>query len=274
MFKKLQVVGVLFCFLSYAEAGTISIGTASARGDLRVDHYNVKGNATLFDGSVVETNLASADLRLNKGTEITMAAASRGTLYKDRIVLQQGQTELTSSGPYQVQANGIRVVPAGSYARGIVSMMPGKTVEVSSIDGNLKVSDGNGITLANIMPGQSLAFAMQAQAAPDSGEFYGVGLVSFDNGTYYLTTDANVKYVLTCTQPSKLVGAKVIVTGTLQGGTTAGNGSMLCVKSMEVNGPGTMSSKTKKWIIAGILVGAGAGAGFAAANQGGTPASR
>ncbi len=272
MFKKLQVVGVLFCFLSYAEAGTISIGTASARGDLRVDHYNVKGNATLFDGSVIETDLASADLRLNKGTEITLAAASRGTLYKDHIVLQQGQSELASSGSFQVQANGIRVVPTGSYARGVVSMMPGKTVEVSSIDGNLKVSDDHGITLANIMPGQSLSFAMQAQAAANSGEFYGVGLVSFDNGTYYLTTDSNVRYVLTCKDSHKYVGAKVIVTGTLQGQATANNGAMLCVKTMDVNGP-TSSSK-KKWIIAGILIGAGAGAGFAAANQGGTPASR
>lgn len=271
MFKKLQVFAILFCFLSYAEAGTLSIGTASARGDLRVDDYNVKGNATLFDGSVVETSQASADLRLNKGTEITMAAASRGTLYKDHIVLQQGQSELASSEPFEVQASRLRVVPDGPHVRGVVSMMPGNSVEVSSLDGNLKVSDDHGIMLANILPGQSFSFAMQD--ATDSGDFYGVGLVSFDNGTYYLTTDSNVRYVLTCKDPSHYVGAKVIVTGTLQGGTTANQGTMLCVKTMEVNGP-TPSSKKKKWIIAGILIGAGAGAGFAAANQGGTPASR
>ncbi len=50
MFKKLQVAAVLLCLLSYAEAVTVSIGTASVRGDMRVDSYTVKGNATLFDG--------------------------------------------------------------------------------------------------------------------------------------------------------------------------------------------------------------------------------
>ena len=68
MLKKLQAVFVIFSMLSYAQAGTVVIGTASARGDMRVDSYMVKGNATLFDGSVVETGQATADLRLNKGT--------------------------------------------------------------------------------------------------------------------------------------------------------------------------------------------------------------
>ena len=54
----------------------------------------MKGNATLFDGSVVETSQASADLRLNKGVEITMSPASRGTLYSDHLVLQQGPSQV------------------------------------------------------------------------------------------------------------------------------------------------------------------------------------
>src|ERR1035438_10163191 len=94
MLKKLQVVAVLLCMFSYAVAGTVSIGTASARGDMRVDSYSVKGNATLFEGSVVETGQATADLRLNKGTEITMSTGSRGTLYSDRLVLRPGEGEL------------------------------------------------------------------------------------------------------------------------------------------------------------------------------------
>lgn len=271
MFKKLQVIAVMFCFLSYAEAGTVSIGTASARGDLRVDNYAVKGNATLFDGSVVETGQASADLRLNKGVEITMAASSRGTLYSDHIVLQQGQSELASAGTYQVQAKGLHVVPSGSSARGIVSMMPGNTVEVASLNGNLKVSNDRGITLANILPGQSLSFAMQAAANPE--EFSGMGLVTFDNGTYYLTTDSNVRYIITCKDPRNYVGDKVVVTGTLQGGATTSGNTMLCVKTMDINGPTSMSSKTK-WIIAGVAIAAGAGAGIAVANQNSNPASR
>jgi hypothetical protein len=268
MFKKLQVIAILLCFLSYAEAGTDSIGTASVRGDMRVDNHSVKGNATLFDGSVVETSQAAADLRLNKGVEIRMSAASRGTLYSDHIVLQQGQSELTSLVPYQLQAIGLHVVPGSPRSRGVVSVKSGNTIEVASLEGSFGISNDRGIMVANLLPGQSLSFAMQAGANPE--EFQGVGLVTFDNGTYYLTTDSNVKYVLTCKDAHAYVGDKVFVTGTLQGGT---GGTTLCVKDMEVNGPTTM--KHRKWIIAGILLaGAGAGIGIALANQSSPPASR
>jgi hypothetical protein len=259
MFKKLQVVAVLVCFLSYANAGTVSIGTASARGDMRVDNYAVKGNATLFDGSVIETGQASADLHLSKGVQITLSAASRGTVHSDHIVLEQGQSELASNGAFQVQAQGLRVVSAGPHSRGVVSMKPGNTVEVASMDGNLGVTNDQGIMLANILPGHSFSFAMQAGA--NAQEFSGVGLVSFDNGTYYLTTDANVRYILTCRDSHNFVGDKVIVTGTVQG--AAGSGStMLCVKDMHINGAAGMGPNVK-WIVAGIAVAGGAGAGIA-----------
>jgi hypothetical protein len=273
MFKKLQTTAVLLCMLSYAEAGTVSIGTASARGDFRIDNRSVKGNATLFDGSVIQTSQASADLRLNKGVEITLSAASRGTLYSDHIVLQQGQSELMSSGAFQLQANGLHIVPGASHSRGVVSMKAGNTIEVASLDGNVGVSNDNGVVLANILPGNSFTFAMQAGA--NATDFEGVGLVTFENGTYYLTTDSNVRYILTCKDSHSFVGNKVVVTGSLQGGAAGGNGGTLCAKSMEVNGPTSMSRK-KKWIVAGILMaaGAGIGIGLAASNSSSHPASR
>lgn len=272
MFKKLQVIAVLFCFLSYANAGAISIGTVSARGDLRVDNYNVKGNATLFDGSVVETDLASADLRLAKGVEIKLSTASQGTLYRDHIVLEKGEGELLSSTGYQVQANGLHVVSIEPNSRGVVSIRQGKSVEVASLVGSLGVTNDQGVVLANILPGQTYSFAMQAQANPQ--EFVGVGVVSFDNGTYYLTTDTGAKYILTCKDPHTFVSNKVMVNGTLQG--PSGNGfPLLCVKTMNVNGP-TPMSLGKKRLIAGFLIagGLGAGIGLGLANQAGTPASR
>jgi hypothetical protein len=270
MFKKLQVTAVLFCVLSYAEAATVSIGTASARGDLRIDSYSVKGNATLFDGSVVETNEASADLRLQKGAQITLSAASRGTLYSDHLVLQRGEGEIKSAGAYQLEANGLRVIPSDPSSHGVVSVKSGDVIEVASLSGSFGVTNSQGVTLANILPGHSYSFAMQAGANP--AEFSGVGLVAFENGTYYLITDGNVRYILTCKDPHSLVGDKVVVTGTLQG---TGSGAMLCVKTMDINGPGGGMSSRTKWIIAGIAVaGAGAGAAVAISNQSSNSASR
>ena len=166
MFKKLQVAAILLCMLSYATAGTVSIGTASARGDMRVDSYLVKGNATLFDGSVVETGQATANLRLNKGTEITMSTASRGTLHSDRLVLQQGESELAASSSFQLEANGLRVTPNEPNSRGVVSLKAGNTVEVASLNGSFGVTTDHGVLLANVRPGRVVSFAMKAGANP------------------------------------------------------------------------------------------------------------
>jgi hypothetical protein len=245
--------------MSYAAAGTVSIGTASARGDMSVDHYLVKGNATLFDGSVVETGQATADLRLNKGAEITMSTGSRGTLYSDHLVLQQGESELAASKSFQLQANGIRVTPNQPNSRALVSLRPGNTVEVASLTGSFGVTNDHGVMLANVLPGRSFSFAMQAGG--DTGAFSGLGLVSYENGQYYLTSDTNVKYLLLCKDFHKYLGDKVVVSGTVQT-TTGPNGtkkSNLCVKAIDINGGEGMSESTKKWLIAGFLIAAAVG---------------
>jgi hypothetical protein len=275
MFKKLQVAAVLLCMLSYAEAGTVSIGTVSARGNMRVDSYTVQGNATLFDGSVIETGQATANLRLTKGAEITMSTGSKGTLYSDHLVLQQGESELAASAPFQLQANGLHVTANEPNARAVVSLKPDNTVEVASLSGSFGVTSEHGVLLANVHPGRVVSFAMQAGAGANPMTFSGVGLVSFENGTYYLTTDEDVKYVLTCKDAHRFIGDKVAVLGTISG--AAGQtGASLCVKTMDINGGGGGLSTTSKWIIAGVIVGAGTGLGIALANrnQSSTPASR
>jgi hypothetical protein len=281
MLRKLQAVAMLLCMLSYASAGTVSIGTASARGDMRVDSYLVKGNATLFDGSVVETGQATVDLRLGKGTAITMSTASRGTVYNDRLVLQRGQSELTASSSFQLEANGLRVTPNEPNSRGVVSLMAGNTVEVASLNGSFGVTNDQGVLLANVRPGRMVSFAMEGGGDPTT--FSGVGIVSFENGQYYLETAENEKYVLTCKDLKKYVGDKVLVFATMQPSPAQAEGvtSTLCVKSIELNGEsgggggGGMSQGTKL-IIAGVVVGAGVGIGVGIyeANQSSAPASR
>ena len=275
MLKKLQVAVIIACMMSYASAGTVSIGTANVRGEMHVDSNNVKGNATLFNGSVVETGQASANLLLNKGVQITLSTSSRGTFYSDRLVLQQGQTELTASSPFQLQASGIRVTPNEANSRGVVSLKAGNTVEVASLNGSFGVTNDHGVLLANVRPGRTVSFAMQANANPNF--FSGVGLVSFEQGTYYLTTDENVKYVLTCKDVHKFVGDKVAVSGTM-GGTPALAGGSLCVKSIDINGGSAglgASTIGSKLLIAGVIILGGALVGVAIhdANEPQTPAS-
>jgi hypothetical protein len=275
MLKKLQVVAVLMCMLSYSAAGTVSIGTASARGDMRVDSYMVKGNATLFDGSVVETGQASANLRLDKGTQITMSTASRGTLYRDHLVLQRGESEMAASPSFKVEANGLRVTPTEPNSRGVVSLLAGNTVEVAVLNGSFGVTNDHGVLLASVRPGRTASFAMQASATPTS--FSGVGMVSYEDGHYYLTDNTNLKFELTGKDFKNYVGTKVVVSGTVQTVTTptGGTATVITVSSIAINAAVGMSATTA-WIIGGIAVGGGVGLGVGVyeANQSSTPASR
>jgi hypothetical protein len=273
MFRKLQAVAALMCMLSYAAAGTVSIGTASARGDMRVDSYMVKGNATLFDGSVVETGQATADLRLDKGAAITMSTNSRGTLYRDRLVLQRGESELAASSPFKLEANGLRVTPNEKNSRGVVSLAAGNTVEVAALNGSFGVTNVQGILLANVRPGRVVSFAMQAAGA-NPASFSGVGLVTYEDGHYYLTDSANVKYEITGKDFKQYVGTKVVISGTVQAPAAEGAPSVISVSSIGING-GTGMSMTTKLIIGGVVVGAavGIGVGIAVSNSSKPPVS-
>ena len=266
MIDKLKVLVVVLCMLSYGEAGTVSIGTASVQGGMRVDSYAVNGGATLFDGSVVETDQAFADLHLGEGTEITMASSSRGTLYRDHLVLQQGASELSASSPFKLEAEGLSVIPEEPNSHAVVSLRNGSTVEVAALSGSFGVTSKQGVMLASVRPGRAVSFAMQAGG--DTTEFSGVGMISFENGHYYLNTDQHAKYELTCKDFKKFAWTKsLVISGKVQAPAAEGAPSVVCVNSIQVNGNPGMSTSTKI-IIAGVIVEAGAGIGIGLAVHG------
>jgi len=233
---------MLFSFsCAYASSGpgSIGIGTVSVRGNIRVDGYTVQGNGTLFDGTAVETSQATAILRLENGTEITMAIHSRGIVYHDRLVLLQGQSQLkASSSSFFLEADGLRVVPGGPNTLGIVSVSSPKAFQVAAVKGELRIVDDAGLSLANVMPGTSMSLG---QATGPGGLANGtsvqeVGLVSVENGQYYLTTSDGTKYLLTGKDFQKDVGKEVVVDGKLQVATTTSGISTIVVSSLSING--------------------------------------
>lgn len=283
MASKLILAPILLCTLSYGVAATTAIGTASARGDMRVDSYNVKGNATLFDGSVVETGQATADLRLDRGVEITMSTGARGTLYSNRLVLQQGKSEVAANSSFRLEANGLRVTPDQPNSRGMVSLKPGNTVEVAALTGGFGVTNANGVLLASVRPGRVASFAIQKaeKATQVDGLQTSVdgltGIVSCVNGHYYLEAADNVKYELVGRDLKKYVGAKVQVSGTVTS-KKRGAIAVISISSLAINGAvaGGGMSATGIIVTSSVLVGAGVGTGVGIyeANKSSTPASR
>lgn len=279
-------LAVLFTF-SCAMAGTAAIGTASARGSMVVDGSVVNGNATLFDGTVLETGQATTAVRLDKGIEIKLATDSRGKLYRDRLVLEKGAGELDAPGRFVLQASGLSVTSSAPNSRGIVSMQQHNQVQVSALEGSFNVADRHGLLLASVQPGRMMTFNMQDTGGANAPATYtGVLTKETDRcaangGTAYYITVNGVKYQVVGENLDAFIGKTVTVTGTLQGtqptkcaaggiigsagGTTAATGSAAAVAGMSV--------ATKAIIVVSIVAAAGLTAGLIVANQSSKPAS-
>jgi Protein of unknown function (DUF5818) len=263
----------------YASGATGSIGTVSARGDIRVDGYTVWGNGTLFDGTKIETGQATATLRLDSGTEIELATNSQGVVYRDHLVLLQGRSQLkTLDAPFLLEAGGLRVAPSGPDALGVVSMSPANTVRVAAVTGDFRVVDGVSLSVAHVSHGAAISFpAAQSAGTPSGSSFIGVtGLVSEENGIFYLTTDHGVKYQLvTGEELKKFAGKTVTVSGFLQAAATPSGTTQVLVTSIEINGAKSTGMTTQTKALIGVGIGGGAAAAaIVAAESGKSSASR
>jgi len=142
----------------YAMAASPSIGTVTTRGETRIDNYEVQGSGTLFDGSVIETGLSHADLRLaNNGAVVILYASSRGTLHTDHFLLERGSIRLSSSNSFNVQADSLVVAPVGDSS-GVVTVKDSNSVVVEAQEGTLEVRDAAGTRIAQVQPRSPMSF--------------------------------------------------------------------------------------------------------------------
>jgi hypothetical protein len=291
MFGKSCLIGILSISASWAYAanGTGSIGTVSARGDMRVDGYTVSGNGTLFDGTTVETGQASATLRLNSGTEITLSTNSHGVVYSNHLVLLQGKSQLrTSNSSFLLEADGLRVAPGGPNTLGVVALSPAKTVDVAAVTGELRIVNNVGLPLYRVSTGAAFSFP-SAQDQQPAGATSGAPLkeiegdMSAENGNYYVTDIDGTKYELvTGNNIKKYVGKNVAVAGFVQSSSAPNGATQLIVTAIQLNGASTSKGAgagggggSNKGVLIGVAVagGAAAGIGIALSEGGKKPAS-
>ena len=138
--------------ISVLSAAAPGIGIAMSDGTLSINNARTAGNATLFDGNTIETGNASSRLQLNNGATLQLSSDARGTVYGDRLVLERGATQVGGTS-YEVNARTLHIV--GSDAR--VSVL-GKTVEVAALSTPVRVSNAQGVLVANLEPGKALNF--------------------------------------------------------------------------------------------------------------------
>ena len=281
------------CVTENLTAGS-AIGVAMANGPFRIDGSEVKGNASLFDGSRVSTQAASSKLRVNGGARLELGTDSEARVFERRAILEKGAGQVEGPTAYSLEARVFRVrtMAANSIAR---VRLDGAGVVVSAVNGPVPVFNGAGALLAKVVPGSNLRFEAQGGAAADAVETTGCLLMK---GGRYILVDATTNQVFEV-RGSDLrpeVGNRVLIKGKIVAGAEPGAGATQVVEaqSSSQSAPGgclataaavgadpppgaapvksttaKAGSGANKAVILGIVVAGAAGGGIGLAMAGG-----
>jgi len=254
--------------LSLSIATPSSIGFVRSSGTFRVNGSTIRGNGTLVEGNVVETAEARSIVQIG-GVQIALFPDSRARLYRDHAVFEKGAGVARGADKFVIEANVLRIAPAAKDSVVQVEMRGSNTVAVATMIGSVNVRNAAGVLLANLHPGEALAFDPQVGAA----EAMKVSGVLQEKGGNYFITDitTNVTVELQGPDLAKYVGKRVTVTGSTIPNATAAPGAAEVVRVVSINLVATgMSGLTIGLIIGGVAVGGTlAGLGAAGAFSGG-----
>jgi hypothetical protein len=189
---------------------------------------------------------------------LTLTANSRGKVYSDRVVLEQGATEIAGTDKYRVEALSLKVTPdSASVAQ--VSLSDSRHVLVAAKSGAVKVTNASGVLVARVFPGAALEFDPNAAGTAAATKISGA--LKEKNGKFLLKDGTtNVVFEVRGAELNKYAGKTVVVTGTTISGATPSNGASQVLNATQV----TPSASGKKKAAAAAGAG-GAAAGGAAA---------
>jgi hypothetical protein len=232
-------------FLSLLSSGCLlfltavppSIGVVRSDGDFQLDGSTVRGNATLFEGSTVQTDGAQSRIQLSGGAEIMLSPASRAQVYRDHTVLRQGAQSVKNGEKYVIEAATLRISPTGTHTLAEIVAKDGNRVSIAAREGSVDVWNGAGVLVATVRPGLALAFDTQAGGAPTAAKMSGC-LVT--KGGKYLLTDSttNVTVELRGPDAAKNAGHRVEITGRMIQGATPADGASQVIQVVTVDSVG------------------------------------
>jgi ferric-dicitrate binding protein FerR (iron transport regulator) len=186
---------------------TPAIGVAVSEGTILVNDAQTPGNTTIFDGSTLQTQRATSQVRLKDGAQVRFDSESRGKLFTDHVDLQQGSAKISA---YSAVANGLDVRADGNSSATV--SVKGKVVEVAALTGSVHVFNAEGMNVANLLPGRALDLRPQDAGASSPSSLTGCPVKS---GSNFLLTDETSNVTAQLRGGKVSAGKRVQVTGSL-----------------------------------------------------------
>jgi hypothetical protein len=203
---------VLALNFTWATAAPPVIGTVTADGAFRVDNSGVTGNATLFEGSLVETAAAGSTTVLQSGARILLDSFSKGRFYGDRLILERGAGQLDKAETFRLETRGLIIQPETGRASVRVALGLGARVQVAAHTGSFRILNDHGVLVTNLASGRAMEFEQQPPGTPS--KLTGCLVM---RGVHYLLTDETTNVVVELAGPGldKEKANRVEVTGGL-----------------------------------------------------------
>jgi len=273
MIMQMMVALILVLQLSLGMAATPVIGVVNAKSGFRLDDSSVKGNGTLFEGTVVETGRTGGDVQMVGGTNLQLAAESRGKIYRDRLVLEKGSGEVRNATSFGVEARSLRVIADDKSSVGRVLVTEGNKIQVAALHGGFRVTNANGIMIAALRAGSALEFELPqggGAAAPTTL----TGCLVKRDGHYFLTDDtAGITVELKGGSLEKYAGNKIQIVGAQIPSATPASTATQVIQVSNVKELSKRCSSVAGGAAAGGAAAGGAAAGGAAAGGGAATAA-
>jgi hypothetical protein len=232
-----------------------------SQGNILVNDARTAGNATLTDGSTLETSTATSQVRLNAGGQLNLSSSSRATIFADHVELQKGSAKVSD---YSVNASGLSV-RADKASSATVSMRDQGVVQIAALTGNVHVYNAAGVNVANLLPGRALDLKPQDAGASAPSSLTGCAVKA---GSNMLMTDETSNVTVELRGNAVKAGRRVQVTGAMVPNATAAKPATQVINVTNVKEVG---GTCKSGTAAAAAAGAGA-AGAAAGTAAGTVA--
>lgn len=254
LFNLKTVMAFGLSSLGLLSAATSGIGVAMSEGNILINSSSAAGNATIFNGSTLETQSAASQIRLNDGARLRLASDSRGTVFSDHVDLQKGTAGITG---YSAVANGLNVRADGK-ASATVSMRDQGVVEVAALTGTVHVFDAAGLNVANLLPGRALDLKPQDAGANAPSNLTGCAVKTGGN---ILLTDETSNVTVQLKGGSVKTGQRLQVTGSMVPNATPPSGATQVINVTNVKEVGGPCKGVGAAAAGAAAAGAGAGVG-------------
>lgn len=140
-------------------AATRTVGVATSASPYSVNQSEVRGRTSLPEGSALRTRKSEGEITLENGADVRLSHKSAGTIYRDRMVLENGSVQISKFNGYPVDVRSLRIHADDPDAEATIRTH-GSTVEIASAGNGVRVMSGTTL-LTRVEAGTRMAFRQQ-----------------------------------------------------------------------------------------------------------------